>query len=130
MLRRTERHGSRLDWGERILSKGLIFVDGSDGGTRRVKNLRMRKAYANDLPTFTLTGDDGGASVRMVMESYARAYWRIEQPWLGVLTSRLFYNEYPAILREFEFREGTRRTSLPDLGAWVAGNCEHAWGMV
>jgi len=129
-MRRTERHASRLDWGERILSKGLIFVDGRDGKTRRVKNLRMRKTYQNDLPTFTLTGEDANAYVRMVMETYARAYWKIEQPWLRVLTSRLYYNEYPAILREFEFREGTRRTTLADLGAWTAGNCEHAWGMV
>ena len=129
-MRRTERHRSRLDWGERNLSRGLIFVDGRDGKVRRVKNLRMSKTYKDDLPTFTLTGDDGGASVRMVMESYARAYWKIEQPWLGVLTSRLYYNEYPAILRDFEFREGSKITRLADLGSWTVGNCEHAWGMV
>src|SRR3990170_352960 len=129
-MRRTERHASRLDWGERNLSRGLIFVDGRDGKTRRVKNLQMRKSYRDDLPTFTLTGDDGDTAVRMVMETYSRAYWKIEQPWLGVLTSRLYYNEYPAILREFEFREGTKRTTLADLGSWTAGNCEHAWGMV
>ncbi|HKZ48115.1 MAG TPA: hypothetical protein VJ397_04910 [Thermoplasmata archaeon] len=129
-MRRTERHASRLDWGERSLSRGLIFVDGRDGKVRRVKNLKMRKTYAGDLPTFTLTGEDAATAVRMVMETYARAYWKIEQPFLGILTSRLYYNEYPAILREFEFREGSKRTTLNDLGSWVVGNCEHAWGIV
>ena len=129
-LRRTERHASRLDWGERILSKGLIFLDGTDGKVKRVKNLRMRKTYTDDLPVFTLTGDDGGNAVKMVMETYARAYWKIEQPWLRVLTSRLYYNEYPAILREFEFREGSRKITRADLGTWAVGNCEHAWGIV
>lgn len=128
-LRRGYSHRSFLDWGERYLSSGWQIYDPDDGVLHRVKNPRMEKRYDGDLPTFILSGDDGTSRFRMVMEAYARACWRVEQPFLRLFSTILYYNEYPVNVRELEFRTGSKVITLDDLG-WVMGNCEHSWGIV
>lgn len=129
MFRRTDRHSSKLDWGERWLSKTWRFYNGEKRTYHEMKNIRMRKKYENDLPVFMLTGDDGKASFEMEMTSYARAYWRVQQPLLKIFNTILYYNEYPANLTKFLFRSGKEELTLEDLGPFV-GNCEHSWGIV
>ena len=129
MFRRDERHSSGFDWGERMLSKGFQFIDGGDGKIYKLKGIRMSKRYENDLPIFLLQGERGDQRLKMEMTAYARAYWKIVQPFLGLFTTKLYYNEYPVNVTEFEYSEGAQKWSLPDLGR-VVGNCEHAWGLV
>ncbi len=129
MFRRSERHDSRLDWGERILSKSWRFYDVDEGVLHTVHNIRMRKRYENDLPVFMLSGDDGDKKFEMEMESYSRAYWRIQQPFLRMFNTVLYYNEYPVNVTKFAFESRMGRKILEDLEP-VTGNCEHAWGMV
>jgi hypothetical protein len=128
-LRRSYDHGSRLDWGERILSKGWQFYDASDGQFHRVKNVKMTKTYEDDLPTFTILGRDEDCSVEMVMKAYSRACWKVKQPFLRYFSTYLHYNEYPVNVVGFDFRSGEKRRTLSDLGH-VVGNCEHSWGMI
>ncbi|MFQ5883940.1 MAG: hypothetical protein ACE5IO_02440 [Thermoplasmata archaeon] len=129
MFRRTEKHSSKLDWGERMLSKGWQFYDVETDILHRVKNIRMRKRYQNDLPVFTLTGDDGKTRFEMEMTTYARAYWRIQQPLLKIFNTVLYYNEYPTNVTKFLLEYDGERITLEDLGP-VVGNCEHSWGIV
>ena len=128
-MRRTASHASGLDWGERMLSKGFQFIDGTDGRLHKMKAIRMSKRYVDDLPVFLLQGESGSQRLRLEMAAYARAYWEIVQPLLGPISTRLFYNEYPVNVTEFEYVEGPEKWALPDLGR-VVGNCEHAWGIV
>jgi hypothetical protein len=128
-LRRGIGHRSGLDRGERILSKGFHMWHGPSAREIVVKKIKMKKQWNGDLPIFILTGEEPGRSLRAVMETYARATWRVQQPFLPFLPTRLHYNEYPAFMREFELREGGERITLDDLG-YNAGNCEHAWGIV
>lgn len=128
-LRRNERHESGLDWGERMLSKGWQFIEGDSGALHKFKKVKMSKRYEGDLPVFTLAGEEGEQRLRMEMTSYARAYWKVVQPLLGPVKTLLYYNEYPVNVTDFEYREGSRRWGLSDLGR-VVGNCEHAWGIV
>lgn len=129
MFRRTERHASKLDWGEKILSKGWRFYDADEGVLHTVNNIRMKKSYVNDLPVFRLSGDDGDKKFEMEMTSYSRAYWRIQQPLLGIFNTVLYYNEYPANVTKFSFESHGGRKTLEDLEPMV-GNCEHSWGIV
>jgi hypothetical protein len=128
-LRRSADHRSPWDWGERPLSRSFQFLDGEDGTLHRIRNVRIERRYADDLPVFRLRGREAGREVDMVMEAYARAYWKIEQPFLGLFRSVLYYNEYPVNVTRFAFRDGGKVVRLEDLGR-VVGNCEHAWGMV
>lgn len=129
MFRRTERHSSKLDWGERILSKSWRFYDSQEGILHTIHNIRMRKRYENDLPIFMLSGDDGDKKFEMEMESYSRAYWRIQQPFLRIFNTVLYYNEYPVNVTKFSFESPNTRRTLEDLEP-IVGNCEHAWGIV
>jgi hypothetical protein len=129
MFRRTERHGSRLDWGERILSKSWRFYDAGEGILHTVHNIRMKKRYEDDLPIFMLSGEDGEKRFEMEMRAYSRAYWRIQQPFLKLFNTVLYYNEYPANVTRFSFESGKGRITLENLEP-IVGNCEHAWGMV
>ncbi|MCK4444060.1 MAG: hypothetical protein KAW09_05920 [Thermoplasmata archaeon] len=129
MFRRTESHSSKLDWGERILSKSWRFYDSDEGVMHIVKNIQMKKRYENDLPIFMLSGDDGDKKFEMEMKSYSRAYRRIQQPLLRIFNTVLYYNEYPANITKFSFESRTGRKTLEDLD-YTVGNCEHAWGIV
>lgn len=128
-LRRSPRHRSRLDWGERSLSKGWQFYDPSDGEFHRIKKISMHRTYENDLPTFTLRGREGNRSIEMVMKAYSRACWKVKQPFLRYFCTYLYYNEYPVNVVKFNFRCGQKTRTLSDLGRFV-GNCEHSWGMI
>ncbi len=129
MLRRDAKHESNLDWGERMLSRGWQFIEGESGRLHKFKKIKMSKRYEEGLPVFLLQGEEGEQKLRMEMTSYARAYWEVVQPLLGPITTLLYYNEYPVNLTEFEYREGSEKWTLADLGR-VVGNCEHAWGIV
>lgn len=128
VLRRTARHDSKLYFWEKILSKGIHFVE-ADGKSHNIKNPDIIKAYEDDLPIFYLKGRGNGKSVEMEMRPYSRACWRVEQPLLHVLSTILHYNEYPAYVSNFRFRDGNREVTLEDTG-FTIGNCEHAWGIV
>ena len=128
-LRRSPAHDSRFDWGELRLSRSFQFYEAATGEMHKIKGVRVTKRYVEDLPIFRLAGERDGKSVDLEMTSYARAYWEIRQPLLGPLTNVLYYNEYPANVTAFEFRDGGRRVTLEDLGP-VVGNCEHAWGIL
>jgi hypothetical protein len=128
MLRRTARHDSKLYFWEKILSKGIHFVE-ADGKSHNIKNLDMIKEYENDMPIFHLSGNDNGKRIEIEMRPYSRACWRVEQPLLRVLSTILHYNEYPAYVSNFKFRDGDREITLEDTG-FTIGNCEHAWGIV
>ena len=128
-LRRSRAHISRFDWGELPLSRSFQFYEAATNEMHKIKRVRVTKRYVGDLPTFRLTGDRGGKSVDLEMTAYARACWEIRQPVVGPITNVLFYNEYPANVTSFEFRDRGRRVTLDDLGP-IVGNCEHAWGLV
>jgi hypothetical protein len=128
-LRRSRAHRSGFDWGELHLSSSFQFYEAATGEMHKIKGVRVTKRYAGDLPTFRLQGSRNGKSVDLEMATYARACWEIRQPVAGPFANVLFYNEYPANVTAFEFRDGGRRVSLEDLGP-IVGNCEHAWGLV
>ena len=128
-LRRTARHDSPWDWGERYLSNSFQFYEAGTGELHKIKDVEIAKDYVDDLPVFRIDGEMAGKRVAMEMTTYARATWVIRQPVWGPITNVLHYNEYPANVTRFEFSDGRRRATLDDIGP-VVGNCEHSWGLV
>jgi len=128
-LRRTARHDSPWDWGEWHLSNSFQFYEAATRTLHRIKGVHIEKRYEDDLPVFRLRGAGDGKAIDLEATCYARATWIIRQPVLGPIANVLHYNEYPANLTRFHFRDGGRRVGLEDLGP-VVGNCEHSWGLV
>ena len=129
MLRRSLSHESTLDWGEKMISKTLNFYDPVEGKEYLMKDIKITKRYENDLPIFTVNASSPEAELSIEMETYARCCWNIAQPLLGPLWHGIFYNEYPARVRNFEFKNGSRKTNNDDFGKSYC-NCEHTWGSV
>jgi hypothetical protein len=135
MWRRTAKQRSLVDrwwWGEYRLSSSLDIHDPETQKTHSIKKYRLRHTYAkgSDLPVFTIDGVGPTARAHLELTTYSRAYWSFAQKHLaGLITSRLYYNEYPAELTAFEFEdlETGRKLTREDLG-FVAANCEQTWG--
>lgn len=135
MWRRTTRQRSVFDrwwWGEYKLSSSLDIYDPETGVQHRIKKFRLRHHYppGSDMPVFVVDGQGPTAKAHMELSTYSRAYWSFAQKHLGgLLTSRLFYNEYPAELTAFAFEDlrTGRKVGREQLG-FVAANCEQTWG--
>jgi hypothetical protein len=129
MLRRSTSQESRMDWGEKSVSKTLNFCDPEDGREYLMDDIRITKRYENNLPIFSVNAfsDEGELSIEMT--TYARCCWDISQPLIGPFWHGIFYNEYPARVTDFKFKSGTRRVGKDDFGRSYC-NCEHTWGTV
>ena len=129
MLRHSRSHASMMDWGERMISRTLNFYDPQQGREYFMDRVKITKRYENDLPIFNVTASSGDNALSIEMAAYARCCWKISQPLIGPIWSWISYNEYPAKVRNFEFKNGNRSTSNHDFGKSYC-NCEHTWGMI
>ncbi len=135
MWRRTTRQRSVFDrwwWGEYKLSSSLDIHDPGTGTNHSIKKFRMRHRYdrGSDFPVFMVEGEGPTARAKLELTTYSRAFWSFAQKHLGgLVTSRLYYNEYPAELTGFSFEDlkTGRKLEREDLG-FVAANCEQTWG--
>ncbi len=129
MFRGKHAHKTILDRGEKHISRSFQFYDHRTDKLHKVKNVKMKKRYENDLPIFTLGGFEDGKRVLLEMTTYSRACKEISQPLMGLFKTTLFYNEYPAFVTRFEYEDEDGLVTLKDIGP-MFGNCEHAWGIV
>ena len=129
MLRHSKSHESLMDWGEKSVSKTLNFCDPEDGREYLMDDVRITKRYDNDLPIFTVNASSNESELSIEMATYARCCWNISQPIIGAIWQGLFYNEYPARVTDFKFKNGNRKVSNDDFGKSYC-NCEHTWGTV
>jgi len=129
IFRRGLKHRSIWDWGEKHLSNNLQYFDPRRRKYQHFEGLKISREYENDLPIFTFRGEEKGEKIKLRIRAYSRAHWRIKQPWLGILSTVLVYNEYPAFVEEFEIKGSREKITLDDIGNFV-GNAEHSWGIV
>jgi hypothetical protein len=129
MFRHSISHESTLDWGERMISKTLNFYDPEGRKEYSMEDVKISKRYENGLPIFVVNASSGQSELSIEMATYARCCWKISQPLIGPLWSWIFYNEYPATVRNFNFKSSNRSASNQDFGKSYC-NCEHTWGLV
>ena len=132
LLRRRPGERSLLGRPRRPLSATIGFLDGSSGNHYDF-TMKMRKGWdTNGHPSFHLDGKgrlETEGSIEIDIQTYQRATWRIQQPWLGLSSTVLHYNEYPARLMDFRMETPDGVIERKELGrTW--GNVEHAWGVV
>ena len=129
MLRRGRRQRSPLNRGGIPVTRSLDYHEARTGAHHRFRDVRVSRRLVGDLPVFAVRARNGGARIDMEIAAYARALWRFRQPLIGPLATVLFYNEYPARLTAFEFRQDGRTVGLDDVGGGI-GNAEHSWGLL
>ena len=118
-----------MDWGEKMISKTLTFYDPEEEQEYSMEDVEMTKRYENDLPIFSVSASSGQSELCIEMATYARCCWKISQPLIGPIWSWIFYNEYPATVKSFKFKNSSRSVSNLDFGKSYC-NCEHTWGLV
>jgi len=129
MFRHSISHESTMDWGERMISKTLNFYDPEEEKEHFLEEVKLTKHYENGLPVFKVKGSTGETELSIEMAAYARCSWKISQPLIGPIWSWIFYNEYPATVKNFEFKNSNGSKSNHAFGKSYC-NCEHTWGLV
>ena len=118
-----------MDWGERIISKTLNFYDLDEEKEYSMDDVKLTKRYENGLPIFDVNASSDQTELSIEMATYARCCWKISQPLVGPIWSWIFYNEYPATVKNFKFKNVNGIKSDHDFGKSYC-NCEHTWGLV
>ncbi len=104
------------------IRKHFQFFDGEkvfDSRDSRVKRID------GENPLFEVNSQGRDWRARMLVEAYSSASWKFSKNAL----SRLTYNEYPCLVKEFSLKNRSGEVTLDDLGAGY-GNSEHATGLL
>jgi len=132
LLRRRHSERSILGGPRLPLMASIAYMDGETGQHYDFK-MKVRKGWDEQgRAKFHVHGEgfkDTVGSIDLRIQTYQRATWRIQQPWLGALSTVLHYNEYPAQLVDCKIKVEGKTIDREALGR-VVGNVEHAWGVV
>ena len=131
IFRNKDNPKSLLDWGDISLYKSIRFYhrDTNTEYNFKTKSIKIKHVVENGLPIFDVRGRDKEKEIHLKLKAYARAYWRFQQPKRWGMKSILYYNEYPAVVENFQFsiRNGSLKVKKEDLGD-SSSNFEHTWG--
>lgn len=110
------------------IKKDISFFDGKE--MHNIKDIKVKRA-GGKIPSFDISGENKGERIRFTVSAYEHSSWTFKKKILGVIPSKLVYNEYPSIITDFEFVDKTKKkkTTLKDLGRGV-GNAEHTMGLL
>lgn len=131
MFRCKSKARSKLDWGDITLSKSLHFYHKETDTEYEFekKDISVKHTFRNQQPVFYIHGEDNDKLFHLELEAYSRAHWRFQQRRKLGMRSILYYNEYPASVKDFLFqtKDGSLKVRKKDLGRTHA-NFEHSWG--
>jgi hypothetical protein len=110
----------------KAVKKNISFYDGKD--MHIFKNIKVRRTK-DELPIFKVTGSNSREKIRFTVSAYSHSSWTFTKKPIKKIPNHLVYNEYPAVLSEFELanKKTKQKYTLNELGKAV-GNAEHAVG--
>jgi hypothetical protein len=110
----------------KAIKKQIVFFDGKE--SRELKDINVKRV-GGAVPDFKVTGDTSDYRVSFTVRCYEHSSWTFRKKSLGVIPNKLVYNEYPAVITDFEFvdKKSGRKTTSKELGKAV-GNAEHTTG--
>lgn len=110
----------------KAVKKHIAFYD---RGTLREFHKIKVKRLRGKMPVFCVSGEAPGESIRFTVTPYSHSSWTFKKKSLRLVPNKLVYNEYPAVLSDFEYVDeaGNCTKTLEELGPAV-GNAEHATG--
>ncbi|MBD3389106.1 MAG: hypothetical protein GF416_08465 [Candidatus Altiarchaeales archaeon] len=110
------------------IREDISYYDGER--LHRFKSADISRS-GDDLPSFTVSGENRDATIRLTVDAYSHSSWTFKKKTLGLVPNKLVYNEYPIVVSDFTFKDKSSGevTTLEDLGSSV-GNAEHTTGFL
>jgi len=110
------------------IKKDISFFDGKK--MHDFANIKLKK-IGKDIPTFIVSGKNESEEIKFTLNSYSHSSWSFKKKSLGLVPVKLVYNEYPAVVSDFELKNKKtgEKIDLEDLGSSV-GNAEHGTGFM
>ncbi|MFQ5975070.1 MAG: hypothetical protein ACE5J5_01965, partial [Candidatus Hydrothermarchaeales archaeon] len=108
--------------------RDVAFFDGSR--VYSLGNMKIKKS-GKVTPTFTVSAENKDEKIDFTVNAYSHSSWTFKGKPLGFIPTKLVYNEYPAVISDFIFKNkktGEKITS-EDLGKSM-GNAEHTTGVL
>ncbi len=108
------------------IKKDISFFDGEKNHNFHV--IKISPSGGN-IPSFLVSGANEQEKIAFRVDSYSHSSWTFKKKTLGVIPNKLVYNEYPAVISEFELESEGKKTTLKQLGKSI-GNAEHTTGFL
>jgi hypothetical protein len=108
------------------LKKDIYFFNGEK--THAFRTIKVTPS-GEGLPSFKVSGENEHGKIAFTVRSYSHSSWTFRKKTLGIIPNKLVYNEYPAVISEFELESEGEKTTLKQLGKSV-GNAEHTTGFL
>lgn len=110
----------------KAVKKDVSFYDGRS--LHNFKNIKVTRLKLN-LPVFKVKASNARETIKFTVYPYSHSFWEFTKNNSKRAPNHLVYNEYPAVLSDFELatKKTKIRLTLKDLGKAV-GNAEHATG--
>ncbi|MEM3373272.1 MAG: hypothetical protein QXD43_05945 [Candidatus Aenigmatarchaeota archaeon] len=110
------------------ITSDFTFYDANEDKLYHLNNLNVepiRIDHVNYKHIFF--AKENNLEVKGYSESYSNACWHFRKPIFNTsLNAHLYYNEYPAILKELDLKINDRKISLKN----GIGNMENTWGFL
>lgn len=110
------------------LKRDVSFFDGKE--MHNLSKMKIRKS-GGDTPTFVVSAENEDEKIDFTVDAYSHSSWIFKGRPLGIIPTKLVYNEYPAVISDLRLRNkktGEEITS-EDLGKSM-GNAEHTTGLL
>lgn len=112
------------------IKKEITFFDGNK--THEFTDIDIKlKVSGENIPTFTVSGENKHEKINFIVNSYSHSSWAFRRRVLGIISNKLTYNEYPAIISDLKLtnKKTGEKIISEDLGKSV-GNAEHTTGLL
>jgi hypothetical protein len=108
------------------IKEDISFFDG-----KRIHSFDQIKVVrkGGEVPDFYVTGQNEIEAIKFSVSSYAHSWWTFKKRSLGFIPNKLTYNEYPATITDFVYKNTKTGTKISkkELGKSI-GNAEHTVG--
>jgi hypothetical protein len=110
------------------LKKDITFFDGNKVHRFNDINIKISKGK---LPIYSISGKNECEKISFTVNSYSNFSWTLRKKSLGIIPNKLIYNEYPAVISDFELinNKTGKKIIFEDLGK-STGNAEHTIGFL
>ncbi len=108
------------------IKEDVSFFDGKN--IHSFDNIKVERKGGN-VPEFYVNSATEHEQIKFTVGAYAHSWWMFKKRSLGIIPNKLTYNEYPATITDFVYKNAKTGTKIShkELGKSI-GNAEHTTG--
>ncbi len=129
MLKYFKPHLGKI-FGEIPIKKDIQFYH--NGELHKIHNIKIKKTIENELPMFTVRGENERIDIMFKVVPYSESHWKFRKRILDIgAKSTFIWHEYPSTIEKIRFLDKKTNTELTeeDLGIGI-GNAEYSYGFM